>query len=243
MSISISPSEIYGVPGKRLILNIQLEHPRENWKEIKVSINFNPLIRKDPYEHVINETNEVGFTMLKTEVVLPQILGEYELGRVVINRDGLTITHNLPKVHILTIDGYFEETVAKTLRALGFNAKRWGGPNNPDIEAYHPDFPTQRFQVEVTTERYYDLSKYRNDRGKFDDLKNKFNFKRLLIIPYASSDHISREVMDRLQRTSDPISLICFNDLRKLLNKYRNFHVSKYEVFAILSQTGFIEIK
>jgi len=242
MSISVSHSEIYGIPGKRLILNIQVEHPHETWKEIKIFIKYHPIFKTNSFEHLINRTNDVGFTVLKTEVVLPQDLGEYKLGEIIIERNGTVISHDLPRVHILTLDGYFEEMVAKELRSLGFVSKRWGGPDNPDIEAYHPDFPTQKFQVEATIEQNYGLRKYREDTGKFHDLKNRFDFKRLLIVPLVDPTNISKDVFDRLRKTSDPISLICFGDLQKLSEKYKNYHISKYEVFAYLSQTGFIRI-
>jgi hypothetical protein len=241
MRISIAPKKEYiCIPGKKLRLNIQIEYPPSSWKYIKVSIRFHETLGIAKIERTITEKSEANFCVIQQDIILPDVLGRYKLGSIEIESNGDIDYEDLPHVNILTHDAYFEEQVAETMRKLGFHAKRYGGPKNPDVVATHPFFPEQKFHVEATTQAEYDISKFRSDKAKFDELKLEFKFKHLLIVSLASPSDITRDVYDRLKKTSDPVSLICYEDLENMAREYTGFRVSSYEIFATLNQSGFI---
>lgn len=241
--IRMPEENIKAVAGKRIRLNVQIEHPRTRWKNIKLMIKYNELFCQQPVERSITEPNDVGFSVIADEITIPEVPPtEQRLGEIIVESNGDTRSEYLPKIKIVSLEGYFEESVAQRLRELGFEANRWGGPSNPDVEAFHPDQPSQKYQVEATTEKKYDLDKYWKDTGKFRDMKEKFQFKRLLIVTLADLKDICPGVTKRLKRASDPFSLITYRDLQKLATKYTQIEISKYEVLAVLLQTGIIPV-
>lgn len=242
ISVEIPNRIIKGVPGKKIRLNIQVEHPRGGWKSIGVSVDFSDNFALPSVQRDI-KSNEVGFSTIQVDIEVPperpSERTELRIGSITITRDGDKTTELLPKLIILTPESYFEEITGETLRSLGYDVQRYGGPRNPDLVAYHPDQPG-KLEVEATTESSYDLVKYRSDIGKFHGLKHVHNFQRLLIV--SKADRIEPGVLDDLAHVHEPFTLIRYNDLKNLLSKYKNCQISKYEVINKLTQPGVVEV-
>ncbi len=237
--IDVDSERIAVVPNTKVRLNILVEHPKSRWKEIRVTANYHPEFGAGSKEFPkISESNEAGISVLTDELTIPARVGENRLGDIQVKIDGETKEQYLPKLRILTLEGFFEEKVAEKLRKLGFDAIRLGGPRRPDIEAVHKRQPEQRFQVEATTEDHYDLDRLRRDKGKFNELKRERNYRRLLIV--VNTEKISGGVTRQLRIESTPVSLITFRDLSSLARMYEEAKVSSYEIIATLSQTGII---
>jgi len=242
ISVDIPNQIIKGVPGKKIRLNIQVEHPRGGWKCIGVSVDFSDNFALPSIQREI-KSNEVGFSTIQVDIEVPperpSERTELRIGSITITRDGDKTTELLPKLIILTPESYFEEITGETLRSLGYEVQRYGGPRNPDLVAYHPDQPG-KVEVEATTESSYDLVKYRSDIGKFHGLKHVHNFQRLLIV--SKADRIEPGVLDGLAHVHEPFTLIRYSDLKSLLSKYKNCQISKYEVINKLTQPGVVEV-
>ncbi len=237
--IDVDSERIAVIPNTKVRLNILVEHPKRRWKEIRVRANYHPEFGGGSKEFSkITEPNEAGISVLTDELTIPTRVGEHRLGDIQVNIDGETKEQYLPKLRILTLEGFFEEKVAEKLRKLGFDAIRLGGPRRPDIEAVHKKQPEQRFQVEATTEDHYDLDRLRRDKGKFHELKRERNYRRLLIV--VNTEKIAGGVTKQLRIENTPVSLITFRDLSSLSGMYEEAVVSSYEIIATLSQTGII---
>ena len=243
IAIKTDPKErLLVIPKARIRLNILVEHPKTSWKRIRVKINYNPSFSLAPSEHHITEKNDVGMNSLREEVIVPNKLGEFPLGEVIINVNGEERSQYLPTMRILSEEGYFEETVTEKLRDLEFEAVRLGGPRRPDAEASPKKDPTQRVQVEATLEDSYELSKFRNDVSKFREWHRIRQYKRLLIV--TNTDKIAEGVKRALRRTSDPISLIKYRDLDRLASSLKQGLISIYQVqLLLLGHTGIIELE
>jgi hypothetical protein len=242
ISVEFPNRIIKGVPGKKIRLNIQVEHPRGNWKNIGVSVDFSDSFALPSIQREI-KSNEVGFSTIQVDIEVPperpSERTELRIGSITVTRDGDKTTELLPKLIILTPEAYFEEIIGETLRSLGYDVQRYGGPRNPDLVAYHPDQPG-KLEVEATTESSYDLVKYRSDIGKFHGLKHVHNFQRLLIV--TKNDRIEPGVLDDLAHVHQPFTLIRYRDLQNLLSRYKNCQISKYEVINKLTQPGVVEV-
>jgi hypothetical protein len=242
ISVEIPDRVTKAVPGKKIRLNIQVEHPRGNWKSIGVSVDFSNSLALPSVQREI-KSNEAGFSTVQVDIEVPRARPsqrtELRIGSITVTRDGEKKTELLPKLRILTPESYFEEITGETLRSLGYEVQRYGGPRNPDLVAYHPDQPG-KVEVEATTESSYDLVKYRSDIGKYHGLKHVHNFQRLLIVTKA--DRIEPGVLDDLRHIHEPFTLIRYGDLEVLLSRYKNCQISKYEVINKLTQPGFVEL-
>jgi hypothetical protein len=242
--IEIEPKErLLVIPDSKISFNIRIEHPKTPWKRIEVRINYSPIFSRQPSRYVITETNEIGMSSLSEEVaIVGRKLGEVALGDVIVNVDGEERSQYLPTVRILPLEGYFEEKVAETLRELEFEAVRLSGPSRPDVEANPKREPTQRFQVEATLEDFYDTTKYRIDVGKFHEFKRAGHYKRLLIV--ANTGKIAEGVLQKLERTTDPISLVRYEDLENLAARFSQGQVSRFQVLAVLfAHTGLVDLE
>lgn len=245
--IEVPQDIITAVPGKRIRLNIQVEHPSGTWNEILVDVDFNQALGLPSFSRRL-ERNEAGFSSMGLEFivpsqhdfVVPSERRELRIGELTVTRNGEKRSEQLPKLRILAPESYFEEIVAEMLRSLGYEVQRYGGPRNPDLVAYHADQPNQKIEVEATTESSYGLSKYRSDVGKFHGLKHPHNLQRLLIV--TRSQRIEPGVIKQLKRVHDPFTLVCYGDLEKLRSKYVNCQISKFEVVSTLSQSGFARV-
>jgi hypothetical protein len=233
---------ILGLAGKKIIFHVQVELPRLQWRTIRVEFNYANELGLSPSKYTISEPTEVGFTSIRDEILLPDHIGEFRLGTLRIIHNGDDASYYLPRVRVMTLDGFFEESVAKCLRALGFDAKRWGGRDRPDIIAFHPKQRDQVMQVEATTEKRYDIDKWRSDIGKFYDLKDRYSTRRLLVVTLAGPREVSTEVKKRLARSDNRFSLICYDHLDKLQSMFGEFQIGDTEVIAQLGRAGFIEI-
>jgi len=242
ISVEIPERVIKGVRGKKIRLNIQVEHPREDWKNIGVTVDFSDSLALPSVQREIKR-NEVGFSIINVDMEVPperpSKRTELRIGSITVTRNGDKTTQLLPKLIILTPESYFEEITGETLRSLGYDVQRYGGPRNPDLVAYHPDQPG-KLEVEATTESSYDLVKYRSDIGKFHGLKHVHNFQRLLIV--SKADRIEPGVLDDLAHVHGPFTLIRYGDLQRLLSRYKNCQISKYEVISKLTQPGVVEV-
>lgn len=233
---------ILGLAGKKIIFNVQVELPRLQWRTIRIEFDYANEFGVQPSKYTISKPTEVGFTTIREEIILPNQVGEFRLGTLRIVHNGDVSPYYLPRVRILTFDGFFEESVAKCLRALGYDAKRWGGRDRPDIIAFHPKQRDQVMQVEATTEKRYDIDKWRSDIGKFYDLKDRYGSRRLLVVTLVGPHDVSTEVKKRLARTDNRFSLICYEHLEKLQSMFGEFQIGNTEVIAQLGRAGFIEI-
>jgi len=227
------------VPGKKIRINIQVEHPSGSWDSINVSVDYSLSLGLPSTQRTV-EHNEVHFSTIQVDFEAPSRPKELRIGTITITRNGEKASEPLPKLRILAPESYFEEMVAEKLRSLGYEVQRYGGPRNPDLVAYHPDQPGVKIQVETTTESSYDLMKFRGDTGKYHGLKHAHNFQRLLIV--TKSDRIESGVQEVLGRIHEPFTLICYQDLGKLCSKYRNCQISKYEVVSKLTEAGFVGV-
>ena len=192
---------------------------------------------------MIRAKNEIGMSSLTEEVtVIEKRLGEVSLGDIIVNVDGDERSQYLPPVRIMALDAYFEEKVAEKLRDIEFDAVRLGGPGRPDVEANPKKEPTQRVQVEATLEDYYDMAKYRSDVGKFHEFKRVRQYRRLLIV--VNTDKIADGVLHQLKRTTDPISLVRYEDLESLATQFSQGCVSRFQVVAVLlAHTGLVSME
>jgi hypothetical protein len=246
IQLNHSSEDLIAIRGTCVRLNVQVEHPRgrrTNWKPIVVRFEFCKDLNEPPVERTIRCSNEAGFSLVREDLTLPDIKGEFRLGELFVECDGKTSSIPLPNVRILTLDGFFEETVAEKLRTLGFKTRRISGSGNPDILATPKGQPDRTIQVETTIEAKYDLSKWRSDIGKYYDLKDAYNLKQLLVVPLVSAYHITNDVKARLNRVHDPFSLISYEQLETLCTKYTKYLLGESDVTSLLTKPGLIEVK
>jgi len=98
---------------------------------------------------------------------------------------------------------------------------------------------SEKINVETTLTSNYNTVRWDRDCGKFSRYKQKRRLCRLLIVTH--SNKISREVLNLLNKTRDPIGLIEFGDLKSIHQhfiKNRDYAA----VVSKLSQPGKIAI-
>ena len=167
----------------------------------------------------------------KKRKILPY-LGKFE---ILVNKQKI-YTEELPPIRIIDNHIHFEtETVPETLEALGFCVTVIGGKNEPDLIAYHLQINPQKIDVEPTLSATYGLSDLDNDRGKFGRYIKKYNFKRMLAV--CQSKKISEDVIEDLNKTSDPIGLIEFKDLYSIRQKSKT-KSEQHKAYTLLTSSG-----
>ncbi|RLG59780.1 hypothetical protein DRN86_03705, partial [Candidatus Geothermarchaeota archaeon] len=145
-------------------------------------------------------------------------------------------------LRIVAEDKYFEYLVCKKLEELGFTCEWLGiqNPKNPDIRAYFKLYPNEIFDVECTMLKRYNLHKLHADYGKFITEKRRMRFNRLLIVSYSSD--ITTDVIEKIQRYDDLVSIIRYKDLLQLVEQKNRGIISKQEVYIRLIQRGEIKL-
>lgn len=235
-------------PCQKFEVLFHLELDFSCWKKTEVALQLDDIFKyarmkrtllgRAPYSTTLRPANFL-FTVRQDILEKKKRLNIKSLGSYTILADGKKISNQkLAPVSIIDNNTYFEkETVPEILEELGFIVVSIGGKNEPDIVAYHPKINPQKIDVEPTLAVKYHLEDLDNDRGKFQRYTRQYDFKRLLAV--CECNRLSSDVVNELEKTTDPVSLIEYRDLCELRMLTKTSH-DQLITYTTLTSTGMI---
>jgi hypothetical protein len=218
--------EFWLTPGQTFLLSFELVFAQIPSTDIRIEVTLDPFLGIESVAKTAVRGLPLSFTTRRRSFAFRVPSGAprkslASLGSFRVMEDGKQrYQESMPGIDIVNRTLYFERLIVPQIfRRMRFIVEPIGGKHEPDAIVYHSLInPREKIDVESTLTSDYDMARWYEDTGKFTQYRYRRKLTRLLIV--CQSDSISKDVIEALNSSSDPITMIEFADLRALKDEF-----------------------